>query len=315
MSAANPAIQQLPTLSIIGAGSVGKTLSKLWHSHHICRIEQVYCTSHISAEAAVDFIGAGRAISRLTQLHSSDYLLIATPDDAIEAVIKTLAANPHLNSTATKLFHCSGSLTSAVLKSATQPQLQVASAHPIKTFPNASRAVEQFSGTYVALEGDQVLCHELAGWFSSIGAVTFNIDAENKPLYHAANSWVCNFLVGLIDSGLQLFDKAGIAPDDALKAVLPMMRETLNNVEALGCKNALTGPIARGDLQTLYKQAQAIQQHQPQQMDLFWQLASITNTTSGQQHSLMNEWLNQGKAQGQVQGKAQEKVSPPCKKH
>ena len=81
MPARNPA----PTLTILGAGKVGKSLGRLWHTRGIFTIQDVLSRSMDHARQAVSFIGAGRAVTAISELQPADVILVSTPDDRIAA--------------------------------------------------------------------------------------------------------------------------------------------------------------------------------------------------------------------------------------
>jgi predicted short-subunit dehydrogenase-like oxidoreductase (DUF2520 family) len=119
--------------------------------------------------------------------------------------------------------------------------------HPLKTFADPGYAAGSFAGTYVALEGDKKALKILRVALRKIGARVFEIEAQNKVLYHAGSVIVCNYLTALLEAGLRCYEAAGIRLDTAYKLMEPLVRETVDNVFRVGTVRALTGPIARGD--------------------------------------------------------------------
>jgi predicted short-subunit dehydrogenase-like oxidoreductase (DUF2520 family) len=215
-----------------------------------------------SARRASDFIGEGQPVSNATELTPADWIVIATPDDAIESVCCQLAETAALTS-ANLVFHCSGARTSHLLASARARGTLIASAHPVKTFANPLAASASWAGTPVALEGDDEACRQLQTLFQGLGAAPFHIRSESKMLYHAGSVLLCNDLAALIEAGLRCHEAAGIPRERALEMTAPLLRETLANILALGPAQALTGPIARGDLQLACDQLQAVAQLDP----------------------------------------------------
>src|ERR1700712_1918784 len=104
------------SLTVIGCGKVGRTLCRLWHTSGVFAIGSLLNRSLHSAQQAADFIGAGTAVEDFQGLQAADAYLIATADDAIEACCERLSATGLLK-TADLVFHCSGSLSSAILAS------------------------------------------------------------------------------------------------------------------------------------------------------------------------------------------------------
>lgn len=247
------------TLNLVGCGRVGKTLGHLWHQHQTLQIQDVLTTSSESAQAAVAFIGAGRAVEALAQMRPADLWLIAVPDRQIASCAAEMALHLAHLAPATA-FHGSGALGSAVLAPLREQRWQTASAHCILSFAAPATAVQQFAGTPCGIEGDAPAAELLATLFTAISAQCFAVAAEKKVLYHAAAVFGTNFLPVLQALAEELWRDSGVPP-----ALLPQLRATLlrnavDNVLALGPAAALTGPAARGDSALVEAQGLAVQQ-------------------------------------------------------
>jgi predicted short-subunit dehydrogenase-like oxidoreductase (DUF2520 family) len=264
----------MPVLNIIGCGRVGRTLARLWHEHGVFAIGDVDDHTPAKSRAAAAFIGAGRATPGIGEMRAADLWLLAPPDDRIAGCCTELSASGLLRR-GDSVFHCSGALASTVLSAATAHGAAVASVHPLKTFADPALAVTNFSGSSCAAEGDAAALALLKPAFERIGARMFEINASAKTLYHAASVMVCNYLTALIESGIVTWAHAGIARDDALSMMEPLVRETLDNVFALGTARALTGPIARGDAAVVGGQVQALAAADPQLAAVYRSLGLI----------------------------------------
>lgn len=254
------------TLNLIGAGRAGQTLARLWSTHGLLQPRAVVCRSLERARAAVDFIGAGQPLAGLEQLPAADLWLIATPDDQIAMAAEQLASN---NARGNIAFHLSGSLTAAALAPLRACGMALASTHPIKSFANPALACEQFAGSACGVEGDAVALAQLEPLLQAIGASILHIDPAHKTLYHAGSAIACNFLVTLVEAGVQCLAAAGIPHQAATTALLPLLQGTLDNIGALGTTAALTGPIVRGDSGTVAKHLAAIRADQPDLAELY----------------------------------------------
>jgi predicted short-subunit dehydrogenase-like oxidoreductase (DUF2520 family) len=102
------------------------------------------------------------------------------------------------------------------------------------------------------------------------------INADDKTIYHSAAVFACNYLVTLLDVAQQAYAKSGIPPDVALKLMEPLVRETVDNIFRLGPADALTGPIARGDLATVVKQYREVRTWNARYGRLYKQLGKLT---------------------------------------
>jgi len=247
----------MPVLNIIGCGRVGRTLARLWREQGLFTIGDVNDHTAAKSGAAIDFIGGGRACAELAAMRAAAFWMLAPADDRIEEISNALAAGGAL-AAGDIVFHCSGALPSGVLSAVAARGARVASVHPLKTFADAAGAVQTFAGTHCAAEGDAHALSVLQPAFEGIGARVFQIDARAKTLYHAASVLVCNDLTALLEAGARTFAAAGLPRADALHMVEPLVRETLDNVFRLGTTAALTGPVARGDVDVVKRQLAAL---------------------------------------------------------
>lgn len=269
------------TLNIVGCGNLGKTLAYLWNKNQQFHIAQI-CNTHIdSAERACQFIGAGQ-ISKFDTLSPSDNWLIATPDEKIESVCIELL-NQHLIQPGNVVFHCSGSKSTQALLHAKQIGAAVASIHPIKSFADPAQAVTDFSGTYCGTEGDASALQQLKPAFESIGGHCITINPEQKMLYHTAAVFASNYLVALIEQSIQTYEKAGIPRETAVTLLKPITTGTLNNILNHGTHHALTGPIKRGDHDTVNKQLNACQQWDKNAAEIYISLGRVALSLSQNQ--------------------------------
>ena len=244
-------------LNFIGCGQLGKTLGSLWHQSGSLVIGDILTRSGKSAQAAVDSIGAGRAVANIDDMQSADLYLIASADDAIEACSDALAESGMLNA-ANIVFHCSGSQSSALLSACEDQGAHTASIHPIKSFADVGLAVRSFAGTHCGAEGEPEALTLLSSLFEAIGAKLLPIHAEHKTLYHAASVIASNYLVTLQEISIQSFEQAGLSRTQAMQVLQPIVSGTVDNVFTVGTHQALTGPIARGDSKVVAEQLAAI---------------------------------------------------------
>lgn len=245
------------TLNIIGCGNVGKVLGRLWAENRAFDIQDVLNRSRDSAVGAVQFIGHGVPVGDWAEMRVADVCMIGTPDDQIGIACDMLARSGLLRP-GTIVFHCSGALPSSVLHQAQAFGALVASVHPIRSFAGAEQVAAGFAGTYCGIEGDAMAVERLSLAFSSIGARLVSVDAALKSVYHSAAVFASNYLVTLLDVAVEAYVKSGVPREEALKLMEPLVRGAVDNVFRLGTTEALTGPIARGDIATVLRQYRAV---------------------------------------------------------
>lgn len=265
----------MTTLTILGAGRLGKTLAHVLHAQAAVTIADILNRSQTSAQRAADFIGAGRTVEAFEQLGPATVFLLAVPDDQIALCSEQLAATGRAGP-GSVVFHCSGALDSGILKAVTATGAAVASIHPIRSFADPQAVAASFAGTCCGVEGDAKAMAVLTPMLTQTGARLIPIRAESKTLYHAAAVFASNYLVSVLSVAQQAYVAAGIPADVALELLTPLARETAENVFRLGPASALTGPIARGDTATVARQLQAVQQWDQAYGNLYEQLAAAT---------------------------------------
>ena len=264
-----------PAFAIIGCGKVGVSLA--WHLAALGYRPAGFASrrsasAHVAAEAA----GGGRVCrAPWKATHDADLVFITTHDAAIQSVAEELGAKQGVKRGAVVL-HCSGVLASTILKALRGIGAHIGSLHPLQSFAGPTFPFNPFQGIVMAGEGDHaaLMCsREIA---DDLGAEFLAIDTENKILYHAAAVVASNYLVTLMSAASRLLEGSGIAPEAALKVLLPLVRGTLKNMEQKGIADALTGPIARGDRETVASHCHKIGQSMPDMLPLYRLLGSHT---------------------------------------
>ena len=264
----------MKTLNIIGSGRVGRACGRMWAQARVFEIQDVLTRSRASAAEGVKFIGAGRAVGHLDEMRAADVWMIATRDDAIVPSAVTLAASGKITPDDI-VFHMSGATPSSDLKPVRERGGLTASVHPIKTFTDAALAVQSFPGTFCSAEGDAGALAVLRPAFEKVGAKVFDIAPDLKPVYHAGGVFACNYLVVLIEAALRAHEKAGIPRKASLKALEPMVRETVDLIFEKGPEKALTGPISRGDVAAVRRQLAMVRDWDPAIGELYRGLGFI----------------------------------------
>ncbi len=251
-----------PRLAFIGAGKVGKAMARLLHLAGF-PVAGVSCRSRAAARRAVQFIGGGRAALRpATAARAADVIFLTVPDRAIKPVCAEISSERAFRKGAF-VFHCSGSLSSDVLKPAGKCGAHVASLHPLQTFASAEHAVKALPGSYFGFEGEAEAVEVASEIVAALKGKMVHVGKNLKPLYHAASVAASNYLVATTAMGVELAELAGVGKDVALKALLPLIEGTVKNIRSLGLTNALTGPVVRGDAATVAEHIDAMKELAP----------------------------------------------------
>jgi len=247
------------TISIVGAGRVGRTLGRRLRELG-WRVEAVVTQSRGTAQAAVAAIGGGKACTGITpEVLRADVVLTTTPDGALEPTARAMARVGGRGWRGKTVLHTSGALDSGVLAALARRGAATGSLHPLQTF--SGRGTPKLDGVIFAVEGDRQAQRVAQQIARSLGGVPVVIRGGDKPVYHAAGALVASQALALVEAATRMLMKIGFTRQRAQKALLPLMRQMLDNFERLGAKPAWTGPIARGDYATVRKHVRALRQH------------------------------------------------------
>lgn len=178
-----------------------------------------------------------------------DLRIIAVTDDAIDVVADSLAQGDALPT-----VHLSGSVPISALSSIESNGAAVGSFHPLQTLPAASVGADRLPGAWIGVTATGTLRDDLFDLARSLGCNPFDLRDDVKPLYHAAAASAANFPLASLALAERLFDAA----DVPFAASQPLVEAIVANAYAMGPANALTGPIARGDVGTVARQVAAV---------------------------------------------------------
>ena len=275
----------MKTLSIVGAGKVGQVFGRCFQQHGVFSVAQILNRRFATALAATEFIGVEKqvAVAHMKDLNNTEIWMLAVGDDQISSVCETLQQQ-HLLHANSIVFHCSGSKASTELKAAIACGAAVASVHPISSFADPHQVAENFAGTICSIEGDSRALDVLVPALTAIGAQVAQISAESKLLYHAGSVFASNYLVTLMDTALRAYQAAGIPAELALAMAAPLARQSMENVFSLGTVSALTGPIARGDMQTVARQQAVVTAWDTKAGALYEAFTSPTQALAARRH-------------------------------
>jgi predicted short-subunit dehydrogenase-like oxidoreductase (DUF2520 family) len=232
------------------------------------RIGAVVTRNQSSARRAVRFIGAGTALVGLSRrVLASTCILIATPDGAIEEIANELARIGGQDLQGQVVLHTSGTMDSSVLHAARSCGASVGSMHPLQTFNGVT--VPPLEGKVFAIEGDAMAVRTARKIARALGAAPSQIDARNKPLYHAAGALAASHTLVVVEAAIQLLMSLGMKRSESMRALLPMTKQVLQNYERLGPRAAWTGPLARGDYEVVAKHLNVLQQYSQEYRDAY----------------------------------------------
>ena len=246
------------SLAIIGAGRVGRALGRRLRELG-WKIGAVVTRSETSARRAVRFIGAGKACAGMTrQILASRVILIATPDGEIAVVAEELARIGEEELRGRVVLHTSGAMDSTVLDAVHERGAMVGSMHPLQSFSGVS--VPSLEGKVFTIEGETQAVRLARQIARSLGGSPVRIAGSKKILYHTAAAMAAGLVLAVEEAATQLLLSLGMRRSEALRALLPLTRQVLENFETLGPRAAWTGPLSRGDYKVARGHLEALQE-------------------------------------------------------
>ena len=243
-------------LAIIGAGRVGRALGRRLRELG-WKIGCVVTRREASARRAVRFIGGGKPCAGMKrQILASPVILIATPDDEIPGVAQQLARIGAEELRGKVVLHTSGALDSRVLDTAREHGAAVGSMHPLQSFSGVT--VPSLEGKVFAVEGDARAVRVARQITRALGGSPVRITGSKKVLYHAAAAMAAGHVLAVEEAATQLLVSLGMRRSEAVRALLPLTRQVLENFETLGPRAAWTGPLSRGDYKVVKAHLEAL---------------------------------------------------------
>lgn len=218
------------SITIIGYGRLGQTLER----------------ACIKAGFDVAYIYKNKEeLHKMKQI--SDLVFITPPDSEIAAVCEYLRFRFY-ELVGKTIAHCSGVLPSDILLDLKEKGASIACFHPMQS---VTLKTKSFKGITFDIEGDDKALRVLEDFASKINANSLRVSSKQKEMLHVSAVMASNYLVTLADLSSEISEESGLSPREVLDALLPLMNSTIENLKEMEPSDALTGPIARGDVDTV----------------------------------------------------------------
>jgi len=279
----------------VGAGRVGRALGRGLHTTG-WRVGVVVTSSITSARAAVRAIGAGSPACHATHhLLDSDVVLISTPDDAVAKLGAELAHIGGAEWGRKVVLHTSGALNGSVLEPLSKAGAAIGSVHPMQTFIGQNSP--PLAGCIFGIEGAPAAARVATKMCRDLGGVAVQLRAKGKATYHMAGLFACSHVLALMEAGVQLLMTQGFTRRRAIRALLPLTRQTLDNFDRVGARAAWTGPLVRGDFSTVKRHVVALAKFPREYRDAYNTLsrlaALVLSANPDETLNLLNRALGQ----------------------
>jgi predicted short-subunit dehydrogenase-like oxidoreductase (DUF2520 family) len=274
------------TVAIVGAGSLATFLAVVLNDAGFTITEIVARDSPRSrrhARALAAKVGAQTVTAHSAALDAT-LLWFCVPDREIRGAASALAAHLAARAAAHKkgraqgrvhskvrfAFHSSGALLSRELEPLRKAGAAVASVHPLMTF--VAGAHPSLTGVPFAMEGDDAATRLARRIVREMGGESFSLPAARKAAYHAWATLTSPLLLAFLVTLEDVARTAGLTRQDARRKSLPIIRQTLANYSRLGPAQSFSGPLVRGDAETVARHLAVLQKH-PRAREVYVALA------------------------------------------
>jgi predicted short-subunit dehydrogenase-like oxidoreductase (DUF2520 family) len=258
-------------VGVVGAGRVGTALAvALRRAGH--RVTAVSAVSAASLRRVEALLPGTPVLAPQEVVAGADLALLTVPDDALSGLVAGLAATG-AELTGRLVAHVSGRHGLAVLEPAVRVGAMPLALHPVMTFTGRPDDVDRLAGISFGVTAPEQLRPVAEALVMEMGGEPVFIAEENRDLYHAALAGAANHLVTQVVQAADLLSAAGVA--DPARMLGPLLGAALDNALRLG-DAALTGPVARGDAETVAGHLAALRAAAPDALPVYLALARLT---------------------------------------
>ena len=234
----------------IGAGKVGCSLGRYFVLNGLS-VSGFFDVDEESARTAAEFVGTDYVTELEELVRNSDALFLTVPDGLISTVwnqIKDMPVEGRF------ICHCSGALSAEDAFPGIKDRGAFGySVHPLFAVSDKFHSYEELPHAFFTIEGDEEHLNDITALFQSFGNPVRNIKAKDKVKYHCAAAICSNQVIALIQESLDLLSECGFDEESALSALAPIITGNVAHIVKDGTAGSLTGPVERGDTDTVKK--------------------------------------------------------------
>lgn len=253
-------------IGFIGAGRLARALA--WSlARQSWQVAAVASRTSTGAEALAAPLPGCAVMAAQAVADTCDLVFITTPDAAIEATARSLSWRR-----GTGVVHCSGATEVAALQKAANDGAWTGGFHPMQTFADVDAAIRTLPGCVITIEAQGPLESLLSRLASTLGCGVNHLPPGMRGRYHAAGGYASQFVNVLLKEAAGIWQSWGASEEDALHALLPLLKGTVDAIESSGLERGLPGPVSRGDVKTVARHIVALEQVSPEVVELYRQL-------------------------------------------
>ncbi len=243
---------EIGAVGIIGAGRLGCSLALALHAAGYA-LRAVASRSGAAAEALAGQLAGATAATPDAVVETCATVFLTVPDGAIASLAASLPWRAGQSA-----VHCSGAIGLDALAAATEAGALAGCLHPLQSFPSRDGGAARFRGIVCGIEAPDPLAALLETVARDLGGGVVRLEGVDRARYHAAAVFASNYTVALAAAAGRAWELAGLPAAEAREALAPLLLATATNIAGQPLADALTGPVARGDLATLERHLAAL---------------------------------------------------------
>ena len=273
-----------PRIALIGAGRLATGLALAFSGTGL----------GVAAVASRSMDSAGRLAARIpdcvpldtqSAVDAAELVFITTPDDAIAGVASGLRWRA-----GQAVVHCSGVTEVGALAPAVAAGALTGGFHPMQAFTDPDAAVASLPGCTISIEAaDAHLIATLEAIAARLGCRSIRLPPGCRPRYHASGGYASQFVNVLLREATDIWKTFGIAEEDAVRALLPLLKGTIASIENAGVSGGMPGPVSRGDAGTIRRHVEDLAHVSDATLALYCELAGRTVALAIERGSLSAE--------------------------
>lgn len=234
-------------IGFIGAGKVGFSVGRYLKNNNI-NVTGYFSKSEDSSLEASLFTNTIQYKDIKKLVEESDAIIISTPDDSILEIwnkIKNLSIKNKF------ICHLSGSLSSNIFSNIDNYGAYGYSIHPIFPISDKYNSHKFLQNAFITIEGNKKYINDVKSFIELLGNKTKIIEKDDKTMYHLASVISSNLINGLFSISLEYLKEYGFTYNEGFSALYPLINESLQALKRKGLIDSITGPIERGDYNTI----------------------------------------------------------------
>lgn len=273
--------QIFPDISFIGAGRLATGLA-LASTRAGLKVAAVASRSPGSAERLAARIPGCAPMSAQQAADRAGLVFVTTPDDAIAGVAASLRWRAGQS-----VIHCSGATEVAALAPAAAAGAYIGGFHPMQAFTDPEAALASLPGCTISIESDQAgLAEMLEALAAGMQCRSIRLPPGCRVRYHASGGYASQFVNVLLREATDIWKTFGIAEEDAVRALLPLLKGTIAAIENAGVAGGMPGPVSRGDVGTIRRHVDDLGSVSAETLALYQELARRTVTLAVEKGSI-----------------------------